>query len=459
MLRATHPGTESSAVHQPASTHRRVGRTLTITLVVVALGLATGSASLSIRRESLVKAYAHGAGVALRADGQRVVLPNGARASALIPGSRVLLPPPEDPTATAAERLAAAQRAWVEAGTVPGTGTRWESMTRDALLDMRTLTPATGGTAAGWASSWRYVWPRDASFVAVAFAQTHHLTDAERELAYLQQVQGPSGLFEARYVLDGSGPPDERWVQSDSTGWVLWATRQVASTVSPLSARRAVTQRLRQLITRSTTALLLATDVGRRLPPPSPDYREVPEDSVTLGTVGPFLAGLEAAGPLARLLGDPRAKAVEVAAARFRATVTAAFAPDYPRTVKGDALDAAVTFLLPPFTTYALPGSLTAAAVTEERLHRPAGGVAPGTDWKDDVISWTPETALFALTAAATGDRTSAERGLDWLNAHRTGVGALPERVDGEGRAAGPAPLAWTDALVLLTVAALDPTD
>ena len=78
--------------------------------------------------------------------------------------------------------------------------------------------------------------------------------------------------------------------------------------------------------------------------------------------------------------------------------------------------------------------------------------MAPGAGWKDDGISWTPETALFALTAASTGQQVLAERYLSWLDRHRTDRGALPEKVLSDGQPAGPAPLAWTSALVVLAV-------
>jgi GH15 family glucan-1,4-alpha-glucosidase len=74
---------------------------------------------------------------------------------------------------------------------------------------------------------------------------------------------------------------------------------------------------------------------------------------------------------------------------------------------------------------------------------RPAGGVAPGATWKDDGVSWTPQTALYALTAATLGDAAAAERWLTWLDAHRTPSGALPEKVLADGTPAAVAPLAW----------------
>ena len=45
---------------------------------------------------------------------------------------------------------------------------------------------------------------------------------------------------------------------------------------------------------------------------------------------------------------------------------------------------------------------------------------------------------------------------LAWLDAHRTVHGSLPEKVTRTGRPAGPAPLTWTSALVLLTLTELD---
>jgi glucoamylase len=43
---------------------------------------------------------------------------------------------------------------------------------------------------------------------------------------------------------------------------------------------------------------------------------------------------------------------------------------------------------------------------------------------------------------------------LTWLAAHVTRLGTLPEKVDARGRPVSAAPLAWTDAAVLLTLVA-----
>jgi GH15 family glucan-1,4-alpha-glucosidase len=89
-------------------------------------------------------------------------------------------------------------------------------------------------------------------------------------------------------------------------------------------------------------------------------------------------------------------------------------------------------------------------------MTRAAGGLAPGASWRDDGVSWTPQTALYALAAASTGELDRAKTWLTWLAEHRTASGALPEKVLADGSPAAVAPLAWTAALVILAVSAMD---
>jgi GH15 family glucan-1,4-alpha-glucosidase len=168
-------------------------------------------------------------------------------------------------------------------------------------------------------------------------------------------------------------------------------------------------------------------------------------------------SGLRAAADLARRLGHGSdALRYARAAARLDAAIERAFAPiGYPRTTgAGSGADAAVNFLAPPF---APPDPRVEGAIADaaERLRISNGGVVPGEDWPHDpTVAWTPETAFFALSAAAAGDEQSAGRWLGWLAAHRTSLGAFPEKVDGEGEPRSAAPLGWTEALVLLALAA-----
>lgn len=342
-------------------------------------------------------------------------------------------------------------RGWLAAGQIPGEGTRFESMGREALLDLHRLTTPQGAVSAGAAARWKHVWPRDAAFVAVALSATGHRDGALAVLTWLSREQASDGGFAARYRRDGSGVPDDRARQDDGPGWFLWALAEVAPTAP------AVDSGLRLAASRSLDRLLRLTEEGRRLPPPTPDYWEVPQSEVSLGLAAPILAGLRAGPRVFRVLGDPaRVARAERAAARFALVVERTFAPSYQRFGSWGGRDAALTFLLPPFGPVS-PHVLAALSGYEQGARRPAGGLAPGTAWRNHDEAWTPETALVAWSHAVRGDRLAAQEWLDWLDGIRTSWGALPEKVLPDGSPAGPAPLAWTAALVVLTLAELDP--
>ncbi len=335
----------------------------------------------------------HSATVAVTGTGERVFLQADDLAR-LIPGTRAL------------DRAAAAEQvAWLEAGTVPGP-VDLAPVVRTALLDLDVLTLPNGAAAAGWSPQWRYVWPRDAAFVAAALTASGHQGDARRVLAFLERVQPESASFQARYTLDGSGSvPDDRGTEADGDGWVLWAADRLARAADD-EHRTAVLESLSTLLVRSTRACLAAVADGAELPGAGLDYWEVPSDRPTLGLAAPILAGLEAAPPLLRAIGEPAlaARAQEAAAALAERVARTFGANGYPREFGSSERDAAVTFLFPPFRQVAPGPDLVAAWRTaQHEMRRPAGGLAPGAGWRDDGISWTPETALFALTAAASG--------------------------------------------------------
>jgi GH15 family glucan-1,4-alpha-glucosidase len=371
------------------------------------------------------------------------------------PNSRVLT---IDESGRALPRKGTAQAdeaAWLDQARMPGRGTAWESMVRFALLDLRVLLLDGGALVAGWPDPWRYVWPRDASFAAAALTAVDHADDAVRILRFLQDVQSPDGGFQARYLPDASGPPDRRGIQRDGTGWVLWAMRRIVESV-PGSKAAGILSQLGPLRQRCTKAVVAMVSNSRALPPVSPDYWEVPETVLTLGTAAPVYLGLRSARRLCTLAGETaRAEALAPMEARVSEAVRRGFGPGYPRHMTGDDNDASVAFLLPPFTSAPDGDLLTAFTRAESAMHRPAGGLAPGTGWKNDGISWTAETALFGLVHAALGQDERATRCLDWLNRHRTSYGALPEKVLWDGSPAGPAPLAWSAALVVLTAGEL----
>jgi glucoamylase len=382
----------------------------------------------------------------------------GSAGTYLAPGR--LIPPTaiQSACAAVAER---ASRDWLRSGLVPGVTAVQRSMAARALLDLRLAVQPDGAVLAGWRPGWAYAWPRDSSWVAAALAQTGHPALAYQILLFLRRMQARDGTWAARYWPDGSGPVrDGRPYELDADGWVPWAVWSWAQgqPFGPGSVARRDLARLWPMVTRAADAA--ARSLTRDgLPEPAMDYWE---DSVevTLGTAAPLLAGLRAAADLASEVGGAAAagdaRRWTADASRLAAAITAAFGVDgYQRTPQaGSGVDAAITFLGPPF---ARPGAgLRQAATAAQRVLTVAnGGLHPGATWPGTPeVAWTPETAFFALFDAATGQHRQATALLDWLAAHRTKLGSLPEQVNSAGQPACTAPLSLTDAVTLLALVA-----
>ncbi|ACY99749.1 MULTISPECIES: glycoside hydrolase family 15 [Thermomonospora] len=398
--------------------------------------------------EAAGASYLPDSSVVRLADGRVRLIRSGGRQPITVAG--------DDPRVAVAVR---GDRLWLADGRIPGGDSVYRDMAVRALLDLRLLTGVDGAVTASWYRHWRYVWPRDAAFVAAAFQVSGHPEEARRVLRFLARVQADSGLWAARYRPDGSPVADGRAPQLDSLGWVLWAGWFVTAGSSAPGA-----DELWPMVRRAADYLAGSLDAAG-LPPPSPDYFERDPDKEadphrpTLGVAGPVLTGLRAAADLASRIGHAaEAGRWRRAARRLAEAIAQAFAPHgYPRSpVAGGLMDTSPTFLGPPFAP-ADPGVEAAVLEAARRLRLPNGGVLPGERWRGaKTVAWTPEMALFALNAAACGRVEDALRRLDWLNEHRTELGALPEKVNSAGRPAAVAPLGWTAALVLLTLAALE---
>lgn len=419
--------------------------------------MAAGLLAITVFAAGFVAVTAAGDGLraALRKPPAPVLLTEGIAADPCVPENVVAIPPGPAGQCLAATGDAAGK--WLAAGTVPGSGAAIRSMAAQALLDLHLSTQANGAVVAGWHGRWKYAWPRDSSWVAAAFAVTGHGSDALRVLRFLRAAQLRNGTWAARYRLDGRGPVrDGRPVELDADGWVPWA---VWSWFEASGPGRATT---REELAGLWPMVSAAADAAERslspagLPGPAIDYWEHGAQ-VTLGTAAPLLAGLRAAADLAAATGRSGAMRRWAGASnRLEHAVQSYFGCYGYNRLPDDSSDpdASVTFLGPPFG----PGSGTlsrAVARAAKVLTLPNGGMLPGTDWPGNrTAAWTAETAFFALSDAATGRPGRAGAILSWLAAHRTPLGALPEQVTATGRPASVAPLAWTDAAVLLTLAA-----
>lgn len=363
---------------------------------------------------------------------------------------RAVLAPPGDPGA--AESIAES-RAWLESGEVPGYNKAERGISARSLLNLRLLATPEGASLAAMNDGWDFVWPRDASFASSAFAATGHHGESYATLRFISDAQKDDGTWEARYHPDGSAVLDGRAAQFDANGWFPWAVWFHAET-SPEGVSSV--EDLWPSVKRASDAA--SSSLGADgLPPGGADYWEIRTFMPNLGTSAPLLAGLRASSDLAEKLGyAEEAERYQEAASRLENAIERDFAPNgYTRTTwPMSGRDSAIAFLAPPFAPYG-PGLARETHTTEEALTAPNGGVVPGERWpQEPTVSWTPETAFFMLAAASSGDDERADRIFGWLASHRTSLGAFPEKVDGDGLPQAAAPLAWTESIVVLSLAA-----
>ena len=154
----------AAPVSAVARTRRWTGaapaRRLRLLTAVVGLAVLLGVGGVVVERARSQPAWiALSSGtVALGADGQVQEVPTGS--GRVLPGTRVLRGP------GSAER-AAAEQAWLSAGSVPAVPELGGSdLVRAALLDLHVLSQTYGVPVAGWTGPWRYVWPRDSALAA-----------------------------------------------------------------------------------------------------------------------------------------------------------------------------------------------------------------------------------------------------------------------------------------------------
>jgi GH15 family glucan-1,4-alpha-glucosidase len=448
-------GWPSRALSALAGTPRR--RILAAGVVLVLAAGAITGALVAGQPPAVPVLYMAGIAENPCAPRQAVAVPVSS-AARFLPGSSVLSSASQSSCTAAA---VAASEQWLTGGIIPGGSAAQRELATRALLDLRLSVQPDGAVVAGFHHGWDYAWPRDSSWVAVALADTGHAADALSILRFLQRMQKPDGTWEARYRPDGSGPViDGRAAELDAVGWLPWAVWSWAATqqLTTGSPARAELDQLWPMVTKAADAAIRSLTADS-LPAPAMDYWEDKPIEQTLGTAAPLLVGLRAAADLAATVGSNTDAARWTAGAlRLSTAITTAFGrTGYQRTPAASfGADAAVIFLAPPFASPS-EAVLRAASKAQGELTESNGGLRPGTAWHGAVgVAWTPETAMFALFDAATGQNAAAQRLLSWLAAHRTSLGELPEQVNADGKPVSVAPLAWTDAIVLLTLRAQD---
>jgi hypothetical protein len=274
------------------------------------------------------------------------------------------------------------------------------------LLDRRT-----GAVIAGARQGWAYVWPRDASAVAIALAAAGYRDEARRIVRFLHGLDLSAA---ARFQTNGT-PVGGRGAQGDATGWVAAATRAAG------------------------------------LPDTTPErpWRGLADYQENGG--GDFLANAIADGTQS---GD-----IDRFGSRRRAFEGFVTPSGLVRRAGDPAsgLDSAAAWAVRPFphpVLYSLVRrTLLRLATTSGRF-----GIVPSEDWDGGGDPWTAPTAWTAWSLAALGERGAALHLVAELRRAATPAGMLPERVDARtGIPTSTTPLAWSHAFAILALRQLWP--
>jgi glucoamylase len=274
---------------------------------------------------------------------------------------------------------------------------------RRSLLVLHALTnERTGAVEAGAREGWSYVWPRDASTVAIALAAAGYRGEARRIVGFLRGLDLDAA---ARFQSDGT-PVEGRAAQGDAAGWIAAAAGAVG---------------------------LPSTSLKRQPWRGLDDYQE--------NGGGDFLGNAIASGsPQVRVLFETPAGALSRRA-------------DDP----SSGLDSAAAWAVRPFPHPALyplvRRTLLRLAATSGRF-----GIVPSAGWDGGVEPWTAPTAWTAWDLAALGERQVALRLMKELRRAATPADLLPERVDAHtGTPTSTTPLAWSHAFAILALRRLWP--
>jgi hypothetical protein len=271
-----------------------------------------------------------------------------------------------------------------------------------SLLVLHALTdPRSGAVLAGARDGWAYVWPRDASAVAIALAAAGYRGAAGRIVGFLRGLDLRAA---ARFHLDGT-PVDGRGAQGDAADWIAAAADAAGL---PSTA---------------------AQQPWRGLD----DYQENGGGDFLANAIASGAPHIRAlfktpSGELARRAGDP-----------------------------GSGLDSAAAWAVRPFsrpTLYPLVRrTLLRVAARSGRF-----GILPSESWSGGNDPWTAPTAWTAWSLAALGERHAALRLMAELRRAATRTGMLPERVDARtGIPTSTTPLAWSHAFAILALRELWP--
>ena len=341
------------------------------------------------------------------------------------------------------------------------------AVSRRALVTLGQLQTTGGGVVAaptGLSPPYRFVWPRDSTFVALGLLEAGYAAEAARAFEFLEGVQSPDGGWEINYIPDGSAPfwdlgPSGN--ETDQPGVFPWGVQRVFAATGDAAWLHA-----RWGAVRKACDYLLRQQRPDGLIRPCRDLWELDVHGSWTFSNGAAFAGLRAGAAIASRLGHEAAAAsYQAAAGRLKEAIARdlvvggrlvqGLGPEGPDTDVEAANLALGTTWFGVFAEGDDRMRRTADAVAAD-LRSSWGGVRRYTgDTYYGGEPWPVTTGWLALYRLATGDRLAAEALLGVMTryARHTDSLLLGEQFDeARGRWVSAFPLAWS-AATYLTVA------
>ncbi len=344
---------------------------------------------------------------------------------------------------------------------------RFSDLVERSVLTLLLLSDRqTGGIVASPSTDpdYRYVWPRDAFYVALALDRSGYHEVAERFYLWCRAAQGRSGALRQRYYSSPEliGPAwGPAWGEElDETACVIWGMMEHLR----LTGDRGFLSEVWPFVREAAWYLIDAVDSSGRVRPTMNLWEEKPSRHVY--SAATVCAGLQAASEAAIALSyaneaqrwarvSKRAKERMLEA--FWSETLGRFVRSIdPEEEQVDISSLAISF---PFGILADIDSRmrkTAQALTRSfRFH--AGGVGRfPSDNNYGGNPWIISTCWLSIHHSNAGDVATARALLDWSADHSTGLGMLPEQVDKtNGSVLSAVPLAWSHAMFILASQAL----
>jgi oligosaccharide amylase len=359
---------------------------------------------------------------------------------------------------------------------------RWTSLLKRKGRDSRGLIPnlversvlallllcdkETGGIIASPSTDpdYRYVWPRDAFYVALALDRSGYHSEAERFYLWCTRAQDRSGVLRQRYFSSPEliGPAwGPSWGEEiDETASALWGMVEHLR----LTRDRGFLSSVWPFIRGAASYLIGSVDRSGRVRPTMNLWEEKPSRHVySTATVS---AGLKAASEAAKELSHAsEARRWGQVSEMVKKNLLEAFWDDRlghfvrdaePRDEQVDISSLAISFPFGIIPDHDSRMVRNARALSESFRFRVGGIGRFPSDTNYGGNPWILSTCWLAIHYSNTGHASAARTLLNWSANHATGLALLPEQVDKDhGTVLSAVPLAWSHAMFILASQAL----